>query len=204
RRDWLFLFESSGDRDPLLARTQVELVRGLLQNAEPDDTFAVVAANTRPHPLATERRPITPQNVQEAITFLEGSHLIGALDLDQALTAATALLNDAKEPYLVHVGSGIAAMGEQRTDALVKRIPEGVRYVGLGVGRRWNRALMKAAAEKSSGYFAQVNPDESVSWGGVVVGSAPDKPPLLGLTGRGATGKKHSRARAHHARTRRG
>src|SRR5207249_8637293 len=41
RRDWVFLFESSGDRDPLLARTQVELVRGLLQNAEPDDTFAV-------------------------------------------------------------------------------------------------------------------------------------------------------------------
>src|SRR5258708_1114597 len=124
RRDWVFLFESSGDRDPLLARTQVELVRGLLQNAEPDDTFAVVAANTRPHLLVKERRPVTPGNISEAIAFLEASHLIGALDLDQALTAATALLKDAPEPYLVHVGSGIAAMGEQRTDRLLQRIPE--------------------------------------------------------------------------------
>src|SRR5262249_46596408 len=49
RRDWVFLFESSGDRDPLLARTQVEIVRGLLANAEPDDTFAVLTANTRVH-----------------------------------------------------------------------------------------------------------------------------------------------------------
>src|SRR5207253_8945805 len=128
RRDWVFLFESSGDRDPLLARTQVELVRGLLQNAEPEDTFAVVAANTRPHLLAKERRPVTPQNVQEAIAFLEGSHLIGALDLEKALTEATTLLKDAKEPYLVHIGSGIAAMGEQRTDALIKAIPEGGRH----------------------------------------------------------------------------
>ncbi len=35
RRDWVFLFESSGDRDPLLARTQVEIVRDLLASAEP-------------------------------------------------------------------------------------------------------------------------------------------------------------------------
>src|SRR5439155_12206417 len=33
-RDFVILFESSGDRDPLLARAQVEIVRGLLQNAE--------------------------------------------------------------------------------------------------------------------------------------------------------------------------
>src|SRR5262249_60351277 len=42
RRDWVFLFESSGDRDPLLARTQVEIIRGLLAPAEPEDTFAAV------------------------------------------------------------------------------------------------------------------------------------------------------------------
>src|SRR5262249_55317791 len=38
RRDWVFLFESSGDRDPLLARAQIEVIRTLLANAEHDDT----------------------------------------------------------------------------------------------------------------------------------------------------------------------
>ena len=30
QRDWVFLFESSGDRDPLLARAQIEVIRALL------------------------------------------------------------------------------------------------------------------------------------------------------------------------------
>ncbi len=46
RRDWLVLFESSADRDPLLARVQVEIVRGLLANAGSDDRFAVLTAGT--------------------------------------------------------------------------------------------------------------------------------------------------------------
>ena len=61
RRDWVFLFESSGDRDPLLARTQVEIIRGLLAHAEPDDTFVVLAANTRVRPFRKEAMPVTPE-----------------------------------------------------------------------------------------------------------------------------------------------
>ena len=55
-------------------------------------------------------------------------------------------------------------MGERREDMLAKRIPESMRYVGVGVGKRWARNFMKAAAEHSGGYFTQINPDESISW----------------------------------------
>jgi tetratricopeptide (TPR) repeat protein len=34
----------------------------------------------------------------------------------------------------------------------------------VGVGKRWNRNLMKAAAEHTGGYFTQINPDEAISW----------------------------------------
>src|SRR5262249_44021099 len=49
-------------------------------------------------------------------------------------------------------------------DELAQRIPEGAQYVGVGVGRRWNRALMKLAAERTGGLFTQINPDEPVAW----------------------------------------
>src|SRR5262249_39228538 len=91
-------------------------------------------------------------------------HLVGALDLGKALTAAAAHLKQGANPYLVHVGSGIAALGERRQDVLVGRLPANTRYVGLGVGRRWNRALMKAAAEHTGGLFAQVTRAEPVAW----------------------------------------
>ena len=77
--------ETSGDRDPLLARVQVEVVRGLLQSAEPGDRFRVLTTATRTRSPHQSWQEVTPDNVQEALTFLENSHLIGALDLDRAL-----------------------------------------------------------------------------------------------------------------------
>ncbi len=179
RRDWVVLVETSGDRDPLLARTQIELVRSLLENAGRDDTFTIVTAATRtrriqPKPVVNDAAAIA-----EAVAELEKAHLVGAFDLGRAFTDIRDLLEAAKTPYLLHIGSGIAAMGEARTDELVMRIPKGTRYVGVGVGKRWNRALMQSAAERTGGYFTQVNPDEPVAWRGMEIAMTLNTPRLL-------------------------
>src|SRR5208283_3911835 len=189
-RDWVFLFESSGDRDPLLARVQIDIIRSLLTNAEHYDTFAVLAAGTRVTSFSPTRLPVTPANIQAALDFLESSHLIGALDLGQGLTEAGKLLKDAQNPYLVHVGSGIAALGERREPELVKKVPQGAHYVGVGIGRRWSRSFMKRAAETTGGYFTQINPDEAVSWRAFDLGATLNTPRLMDvqvLPGNGAS-----------------
>jgi hypothetical protein len=178
-RDWVFLFESSGDRDPLLARTQIEAVRTLLNNAEHDDTFAIVTAATRAGTFAKEAKPVTGENVTEAIRFLEETHLSGMLDLGRALDAAEPFLKSAQNPYLVHLGSGLSVLGETKADALAKRIPDGTHYVGVGVGKRWSRALMKQAAERSAGFYTQINPDEAINWRAFELYSALTAPRLL-------------------------
>jgi ferric-dicitrate binding protein FerR (iron transport regulator) len=164
RRDWVFLFESSGDRDPLLARVQIDVLRTLLANAEYQDTFTLLTAGTRLRSFADQPQPVTEENVKKALEYLEHVRLIGALDLGRALQEVGPFLNAVANPCLVHVGSGIAAMGERRDDVLARRIPDGVPYVGVGVGKRWSRSFMKAAAERSGGYFTQINPDEPVAW----------------------------------------
>jgi ferric-dicitrate binding protein FerR (iron transport regulator)/tetratricopeptide (TPR) repeat protein len=180
RRDWVFLFESSGDRDPLLARTQVEVVRTLLANAEHDDTFAVLAAGARVHSFDTQPRPATPENVAAAIAFLEKAHLVGALDLEKALTASEPLLASSDNPHLVHVGSGLAALGERRADLLARKVPAHMRYVGVGVGKRWGRDFMKLAAERTGGAFTQINPDEPIGWRAFELSATLNTPRLLG------------------------
>jgi ferric-dicitrate binding protein FerR (iron transport regulator) len=162
-KHYLFLAETSADRDPLLARTQIEIVRTLLENLEHDDTFAILTANTRVKSVA-EKLPATAENIAGAVARLEKSHLIGALDLDQALKAVREVLTGEEGAYLVHVGSGVPALGERRDDLLLRRLPAGVHYAGIGVGKRWNRAFMKSAAEQAGGHFAQINPDEPVAW----------------------------------------
>src|SRR5262249_28451687 len=136
-----------------------------------------------------ELQPVSTPNVQSALRFLEEAHLIGALDLGGAFDAALACLKGARNPHLVQVGSGTASLGEQRTEVLAKRIPEGVRYVGVGVGKRWERALMKAAAERTAGHFTSINPDEPLTWRTFELSAALDAPRLHRIEVEDADGK---------------
>jgi Tfp pilus assembly protein PilF len=187
RRDWVVLVESSGDRDPLLMRTQIELVRGILSNANRDDTFTILTANTRTK--ATEPVSNEFDAIDEAMRELEKVHLVGALDLGAALSAAKPVLEASKNPYLVHVGSGIAAMGESQTTPLISKLPKETRYVGIGIGRRWNRSFMQAAAEKTGGYYTQVNPDEIIPWRGLEIVATLNAPRLLDVQVSDPSGK---------------
>jgi tetratricopeptide (TPR) repeat protein len=181
RRDWVFLFETSANRDPLLARTQIEIVRTLLENAGHDDTFSILTAGTRVRHFDDKARPVTAANIDHAIKFLDKAHLIGALDLDQALRSTLPILERAKDPHLVHVGAGVAAMGEKREDVLARLIPDRVHYVGIGIGKVWSRAFMKIAAERTAGYFTQINPDEPVAWRAFELLATLNTPRLLEL-----------------------
>ncbi|MCH7825004.1 MAG: FecR domain-containing protein, partial [Acidobacteria bacterium] len=167
RRDWVFLFETSGDRNPLLARVQIDVIRSLLENAEHDDTFSIVTASTKLTRL-TEKQTATGPHIEAALAKLEKTHLVGALDLAAALRGVKpitdALIAAGGNPHLVHVGSGIPIMGERDAAKLAALVPEGVRYVGIGVGKRWSRSLMKQAAARSGGYYTQINPDEQIAW----------------------------------------
>ena len=135
----------------------------------------------RPEPEAYDKdaKPATAENIAAALKYLEETHLVGALDLGKALTAAEPFLKSADNPYLVHVGSGLSVLGETKADVLAKRIPDGIHYVGVGVGKRWNRALMKQAAERTGGFFTQINPDEPVNWRSFELYSALTAPRLL-------------------------
>jgi type II secretory pathway component GspD/PulD (secretin) len=205
-RDWIFLFESGGDRNPLLARAQVEIVRAMLENAEHSDRFAILSAGTRTTQITGGSADLatggfqaaTPKNVRAAVEALEQTHLVGALDLGQALAVTMALAKDGHSVHVVHLGSATPILGEKRQEALVKMLTEwqgkeeteeaeetdteeetaiagkmpagrkgetpSPRYVGVGVGKQWNRSFMKAAAAKTGGYFTQINPDENIPW----------------------------------------
>jgi hypothetical protein len=179
RRDWVFLFESSGDRDPLLARAQIEIIRTLLSNAGHEDTFAIVQAGTRCRVL--EAKQVTPENVKAGLEFLDKAHLIGALDLGTALREAAKLATGAPNPTIVHVGSGIAALGLRNENDLSRRVPDHVPYVGVGVGKRWARSFMKATAERTGGAFTQINPDESIGWRSFELFSLLNTPRLMNV-----------------------
>ena len=182
RRDWIFLFEASGDRDSLVARVQVDVVRTLLQNAEHDDTFSILTAGTRVRAYAAKPKRATPKNVDKAVRFLEQTQLVGALDLERALAAAGPFVAAGENPVLIHLGSGVPVLGNKEIDALAALVPETAQYVGVGVGKRWARNFMKVAAERSGGFLTQINPDEHVAWRSLELLDTLNTPRLLNVS----------------------
>ena len=180
RRDWVVLFEAAGDRDPALAGVQLEVVRGLLSRAEPGDSVQALLAGTRPRPLS-HALPATPANVEALLEALSRAHLVGALDLGAALSALGPRLDALPDPVLVHVGGGMAALGERDPARLAGLLPVRARYLGVAVGRRWSRSFMELAAARSGGLVAQLHPGEPARWRGSALPDELLPPRLHGL-----------------------
>jgi hypothetical protein len=189
RRDWILLVETSADRDPLLARAQIEAARGVLAHVEHDDTFTILSANAAANRLTDKMEPATVDNVRNAIARLEDTQLLGALDLATTLSGLQPISAECNNPYLVHIGSGYSALGSQDQAQLVAALPEKAKYIGIGVGKRWNRAFMKQAAAKTGGYFTQINPDEDIAWRSLDLVATLNTPRLLDVKVADNTGR---------------
>ena len=87
-----------------------------------------------------------------------------------------------RERYLVHVGSGLPVLGQTSEKELVETLPQSIRYVGVGVGKRWSRQFMKMAASRTGGYFTQINPDEKVNWRAFELLSVLNAPRLMNVS----------------------
>ncbi|MEX2185366.1 MAG: VIT domain-containing protein [Pirellulales bacterium] len=179
RRDWILLVETSADRDPLLARAQIEVARGVLEHVEHDDTFTILTAAAGAKQLTDGMTAATAEPIRDAIGRLEDTQLLGALDLSAALSTVKPIAAACGNPYLVHLGGGQPVLGEREQAALVAELPARTKYIGVGVGKRWNRSLMKLAASKSGGYFTQINPDENIAWRALDLVATLNAPRLL-------------------------
>ncbi|MDA1158559.1 MAG: VIT domain-containing protein [Planctomycetota bacterium] len=164
RRNWVFLYESSGDRNPLLARVQLDVISTMLEHAEHDDTFSIISAATRAESFRIKPVRCSKKNIEKAVAWLEDAHLVGALNLEEAFSKAKPFCQSNDDTLLVHVGSANPVLGERDEKKLLKFLPPDIEYVGVGVGKRWSRAFMKSAAGRTGGQFTQINPDEKVSW----------------------------------------
>ncbi len=164
RRQWIFLVENSADRNDILAETQRQIAKVLLENAEHTDTFSIIRAGTQAESFRRKPAECTLENVAAAQQFLSAVAPIGALDLEQALQAVAKQVRGKRDVWIVHLGTGIPVLGERDDTTLLRLLPAHARYVGVAVGKRWSKSFMESAANHSGGHVTQINPDEAVVW----------------------------------------
>ena len=164
QRQWIFLIENSADRNDILAETQQQIAKVLLENAEHSDTFSIIRAGTQAESFRRKPVECSLENVAAAQQFLKEVAPIGALDLEQALRAVPKQVRGKRDVWIVHLGTGIPVLGERDNNTLLRLLPTHARYVGVAVGKRWSKSFMETAANHSGGHVTQINPDEAVAW----------------------------------------
>lgn len=164
QRHWVFLIENSADRNTVLAETQRQIAKVLLENFEHGDTFSIVRAGTQPDLFRDKPVDCSLDHVAAAQDFLKEVAPIGALDLGQALQIVQQQATAAGQTWIIHLGTGIPVLGERDQTTLIRQLPTKARYVGVAVGKRWSKSFMEAAAKQSGGQVVQINPDEAVAW----------------------------------------
>ena len=163
-RHWVFLVENSADRNAILAETQRQIVKVLLENTEHTDTFSMLRAGTQPDAFAAKGLECSLDNVAASLRFLNEVAPIGALDLGQALQGVQQQTASGRETWIVHLGTGVPVLRERDLTTLQRMLPADARYVGVAVGKRWSKSFMETAAQRTGGHTVQINPDEAVSW----------------------------------------
>ena len=164
-----------------------------LRRLRPADSFNLVLFNSAVNLLAPQPRPATPENIEQALTFIRKSRISGGTDLQRALTAALGQTT-AGETYLMLVSDGGPTEGTVPTGKLAawyaaewrKRPPaQRPHTLVFGIGDDANLPLLKMLASHD-GYFDWVRSTEPIEFKLNAfldkIGQEPVKNLLLGVT----------------------
>ncbi len=142
-----------------------------LRRLRPSDSFNLLLFNSELKLFAPQPRPATPQNVEQALTFIRNSRIRGGTDLQRALAAALGQTT-ASEPYLMLISDGGATEGIIPTGKLAewyaaewrKHSPaQRPHTLVLGIGDDANLPLLRMLAS-NGGYFDWIRSTEPIEF----------------------------------------
>lgn len=142
-----------------------------LRRLRPTDSFNLLLFNSDVSQFAPQPRPATPQNIEQALTFIRNSRIRGGTDLQRALTAALGQVTTS-EPYLMLISDGGTTEGTIHTGKLAewytaewtkKSAALRPHTLVFGIGDDANLPLLRLLAV-NNGYFDWVRSTEPVEF----------------------------------------
>jgi Ca-activated chloride channel family protein len=188
-KELVFVLDTSGSMSGFPIEKAKETMRLALNGLYPRDTFNLITFSGDTHILFPHPVPATPDNLQQAQTFLAGRYGGGGTEMMKAIKAALDPSDDSGKIRIVcfmtdgYVGNDMEIIAE------VKRHPN-ARVFSFGIGSSVNRFLLDKMASEGRGEVEYVglnddgsaaarrfhervrNPlltDISIDWGGLPV-----------------------------------
>lgn len=150
-REMIFVMDQSGSQSGFPIEKSKELTKKLLQTMRPGDTFNVMGFSNTVNPLWAAPRPLSDENLAEAVRFVSSLQANGGTQLRLAIDAAMKVPSDPKRLRTIlfktdgYVGDEFGIL-----DAIQKN-RNTARVFTFGIGNSVNRFLIDNMAAEGRG-----------------------------------------------------
>ncbi len=161
-REYVFVLDVSGSMHGFPLDTAKVLLRGLVANLRPTDTFNIIPFAGGHSMLARQSLPATRDNVELARRFIDGQRGSGSTELLAALRGALALPAEAdRARSFVIITDGYVSIEKEAMD-LVRANLGRANVFAFGIGSSVNRFLIEGLARAGRGEaFVVLNPQQA-------------------------------------------
>jgi len=150
-REYVFVLDVSGSMHGFPVETAKALLRGLVANLRPTDTFNIIPFAGGHSMFAPRSVPATRENVDAAVRFINGQRGSGSTELLAALRGALAMPSDqARARSFVVISDGYVTIEKEAMD-LVRAGLGQANVFAFGIGSSVNRFLIEGLARAGRG-----------------------------------------------------
>ncbi len=159
------------DRSGSMSGDKIDQAKGalkfVLNNLHKGDLFNIIAYDSRVESFKPELQRYDDQTRSEALGYVEGIYAGGSTNIDGALQAALAQLQDKERPaYVVFLTDGLPTAGERRESKIVDNAKQvnnvHARLFTFGVGYDVNSRLLDRLSRVCFGQSQYVRPNEDI------------------------------------------
>lgn len=146
-----------------------EMLRYVVNNLEPDDTFQIIGFSSAVRPLFDEPLRASRDNKRDALDFIDTLRARGNTNISGALERALQDPSASDRPHsIIFVTDGLPTVGDTDVSTIVDAARAGVsdgdrRIFSFGVGYDVNTRLLDGMARRGRGEAGYVRPDEDMS-----------------------------------------
>ena len=156
--EMVFTLDVSGSMNGRPIEQAKDAVRYALRNLGPDDTFQIIRFAGNAESMAARPVPATPQNVQAALQFLDGTTAAGGTMMLDGIQQSLEFPTDESRPrYVAFLTDGYIGNETEILGALHRSLGTS-RVFSFGVGSSVNRYLLEHMAKLGRGAVAYLGP----------------------------------------------
>ncbi len=167
KKTLIFVVDKSGSMSGKKIEQAKNATKFVLNNLREGDTFNIIAYDDKVESWKPELQTFNEETRKSALGFVEGIYAGGSTNINGALSAALAQLQDNSRPnFVVFLTDGIPTAGETNEQKIVVNAKDNnkvkARIFAFGVGYDLNSRLLDKLVRENYGLSEYVRPNEDI------------------------------------------